>query len=95
MNNLGSKWLDRTNMQQSPCMDKVCALAALEMSLDAPVGTDTFSMVWDGNLDGSVEAMRSIRHCMFLGSSVPRLLDDIHVPRKTLTTFLEEVRSVG
>lgn len=95
MNNSGSLWLERTNLQQSECAVKMCALAALELEMALPLGVDAFPVIWEGNIPGKEPVVQSIRRCLICGSSVQSLLRSAGITTSTLTNFVKEIRSVS
>lgn len=91
MGNLGHKWLRQLGLLGAATSEKICALAALEMNMCVPVGTDTYPMVWEGNVDGEKAAVQAVRRCMYHGStSSENTFAAVDGSMATLFKFLEE-----
>ena len=69
MANLGHKWLQQLGLLGAASSEKICARAALEMNMCVSVGTDTYPMVWEGNVEGEKDVVQAVRRCMYHGST--------------------------
>lgn len=95
MKNIGSLWLEAAQLQQQDSLTKICALAALEVSLSKNIYVDAFEVVWSGNIVGNFAAIQAIRRCLIRSMSVEALLGTAGVDAVVLADFIKSLRKEG
>ena len=91
MDNLGHKLLQQFGLLDSPDSVKICALAALDLSMSSSAGKDMYPIIWKGNIAGEEPIVRTIRRSIYRGAtSAVSLSSAIGIPYGEVLKFVDK-----